>query len=49
LQGERLVQDAFALLPDGTNAQIWFLMALIFVLCFFVPGIATWLPKAIGW
>ena len=39
LQGERLVQDAFALLPGGTNAQIWFLMGLIFVLGFFIEWI----------
>jgi TRAP-type mannitol/chloroaromatic compound transport system permease large subunit len=39
LQGERLVQDAFSLLPGGTNAQIWFLMALIFVLGFFIEWI----------
>jgi tripartite ATP-independent transporter DctM subunit len=39
LQGERLVQDAFALLPGGINAQIWFLMLLIFVLGFFIEWI----------
>jgi tripartite ATP-independent transporter DctM subunit len=39
LQGERLVQDAFSVLPGGTNAQIWFLMALIFVLGFFIEWI----------
>ena len=39
LQGERLVQDAFGLLPGGINAQIWFLMALIFVLGFFIEWI----------
>jgi tripartite ATP-independent transporter DctM subunit len=39
LQGERLVQDAFALLPGGINAGIWFLMALIFVLGFFIEWI----------
>jgi tripartite ATP-independent transporter DctM subunit len=39
LQGERLVQDAFGLLPGGINAQIWFLMLLIFVLGFFIEWI----------
>lgn len=39
LQGERLVQDAFALLPGGIEAQIWFLMLLIFVLGFFIEWI----------
>jgi tripartite ATP-independent transporter DctM subunit len=39
LQGERLVQDFFQLLPGGTNAAIWFLMALIFVLGFFIEWI----------
>ncbi len=39
LHGERLVQDAFLLLPGGINASIWFLMALIFVLGFFIEWI----------
>ena len=39
LRGEQLVQDFFALLPGGTDAQIWFLMALIFVLGFFIEWI----------
>jgi tripartite ATP-independent transporter DctM subunit len=39
LHGERLVQDAFTLLPGGINASIWFLMALIFVLGFFIEWI----------
>jgi tripartite ATP-independent transporter DctM subunit len=39
LQGERLVQDAFALLPGGVNGAIWFLMLLIFVLGFFIEWI----------
>ncbi|MCW5689609.1 MAG: TRAP transporter large permease subunit [Pseudolabrys sp.] len=39
LQGEKLVQDAFTLLPGGINASIWFLMALIFVLGFFIEWI----------
>ena len=39
LQGERLVQDLFAFLPGGINADIWFLMLLIFVLGFFIEWI----------
>ncbi len=39
LHGEDLVQDAFRLLPGGINASIWFLMALIFVLGFFIEWI----------
>jgi tripartite ATP-independent transporter DctM subunit len=39
LHGERLVQDAFALLPGGIGAQIWFLMLIIFVLGFFIEWI----------
>ncbi len=39
LQGERLVQDAFTLIPGGINASIWFLMLLIFVLGFFIEWI----------
>jgi tripartite ATP-independent transporter DctM subunit len=39
LQGERLVQDAFTLLPGGINASIWFLMLIIFVLGFFIEWI----------
>ncbi|HEX6979755.1 MAG TPA: TRAP transporter large permease subunit [Alphaproteobacteria bacterium] len=39
LQGERLVHDLFGLLPGGINADIWFLMALIFVLGFFIEWI----------
>ncbi len=39
LQGERLVHDFFQLLPGGTAAAIWFLMALIFVLGFFIEWI----------
>jgi tripartite ATP-independent transporter DctM subunit len=39
LQGERLVQDAFSLLPGGINASIWFLMLIIFVLGFFIEWI----------
>jgi tripartite ATP-independent transporter DctM subunit len=39
LQGERLVQDAFTLLPGDINASIWFLMLIIFVLGFFIEWI----------
>lgn len=39
LQGEKLVQDAFTLIPGGINASIWFLMFLIFVLGFFIEWI----------
>jgi tripartite ATP-independent transporter DctM subunit len=39
LHGEQLVQDAFRLLPGGIDASIWFLMALIFVLGFFIEWI----------
>jgi len=39
LHGEKLVQDAFTLLPGGIDASIWFLMALIFVLGFFIEWI----------
>jgi tripartite ATP-independent transporter DctM subunit len=39
LQGERLVHDLFAFLPGGVNADIWFLMFIIFVLGFFIEWI----------
>jgi tripartite ATP-independent transporter DctM subunit len=39
LQGEKLVQDFFAFLPGGINADIWFLMLIIFVLGFFIEWI----------
>jgi tripartite ATP-independent transporter DctM subunit len=39
LQGERLVQDLFAFLPGGINADIWFLMLIIFILGFFIEWI----------
>jgi len=39
LQGERLVQDFFAFLPGGINADIWFLMFIIFILGFFIEWI----------
>jgi tripartite ATP-independent transporter DctM subunit len=39
LKGEQLVHDMFAFLPGGVNADIWFLMAIIFVLGFFIEWI----------
>ncbi len=39
LRGDQLIEDLFALLPGGVNAGIWFLMALIFVLGFFLEWI----------
>ncbi len=34
-----MIEDLFAFLPGGTNAAVWFLMALIFVLGFFLEWI----------
>jgi tripartite ATP-independent transporter DctM subunit len=39
LRGEDLVKDFFAFLPGGINADIWFLMLIIFVLGFFIEWI----------
>ncbi|MBB4002207.1 MAG: TRAP transporter large permease subunit [Aurantimonas endophytica] len=39
LGGERLVQDAFAMVPGGLDGQILFLLALIFILGFFLEWI----------
>ena len=39
LRGEDLIHDLFRLLPGGINADIWFLMLLIFVLGFFIEWI----------
>jgi tripartite ATP-independent transporter DctM subunit len=39
LQGEKLVHDLFELLPGGIAADIWFMMAIIFVLGFFIEWI----------
>lgn len=39
LGGERLVQDAFALVPGGLNGQIFFLMFILFILGFFLEWI----------
>ena len=39
LQGEQLVHDLFAIVPGGTSGAIWFLMAIIFILGFFIEWI----------
>ena len=39
LHGEDLIHDMFKFLPGGVNADIWFLMLLIFVLGFFIEWI----------
>ncbi|MFQ3622000.1 MAG: TRAP transporter large permease subunit [Acetobacteraceae bacterium] len=39
LRGEALVHDLFAFLPGGVNADVWFLMLLVFVLGFFLEWI----------
>jgi tripartite ATP-independent transporter DctM subunit len=39
LHGEQLVRDFFALLPGGIDADIWFLMLIIFILGFFIEWI----------
>jgi tripartite ATP-independent transporter DctM subunit len=39
LHGEDLISDMFELLPGGVNSDIWFMMALIFVLGFFIEWI----------
>jgi TRAP-type mannitol/chloroaromatic compound transport system permease large subunit len=39
LEGERLVQDAFAYVPGGVYGSIWFMMLIIFVLGFFIEWI----------
>ena len=39
LHGEDLISALFAFLPGGVNADIWFLMLLIFVLGFFIEWI----------
>jgi len=39
LRGEDLIHDMFEFLPGGVNADIWFLMLLIFVLGFFIEWI----------
>ena len=38
-RARRLVHDLFALLPGGINADIWFLMVIIFILGFFIEWI----------
>jgi tripartite ATP-independent transporter DctM subunit len=39
LQGEQMVHDLFEFLPGGTAADIWFMLALVFVLGFFLEWI----------
>jgi tripartite ATP-independent transporter DctM subunit len=39
LQGEELIVKMFEWLPGGVNSDIWFMMALIFVLGFFIEWI----------
>jgi tripartite ATP-independent transporter DctM subunit len=39
LHGEKLVQDFFGFLPGGIEADIWFLMLIIFILGFFIEWI----------
>jgi tripartite ATP-independent transporter DctM subunit len=39
LQGEKLVHDAFALVPGGTDGLILFMLLLIFILGFFIEWI----------
>jgi tripartite ATP-independent transporter DctM subunit len=39
LHGEDLIRDMFGFLPGGVNADIWFLMLIIFVLGFFIEWI----------
>ena len=39
LKGEDLITDLFEFLPGGVNADIWFLIFLIFVLGFFIEWI----------
>ena len=39
LQGDRLVHDMFGYIPGGIEADIWFMMLIIFVLGFFIEWI----------
>jgi tripartite ATP-independent transporter DctM subunit len=39
LQGDKLVQDMFGFIPGGIEADIWFMMLIIFVLGFFIEWI----------
>jgi tripartite ATP-independent transporter DctM subunit len=39
LGGEKLVEDMFAVLPGGLNADIWFMLAIVFALGFFIEWI----------
>ena len=39
LHGDKLVQDMFGFIPGGIEADIWFMMLIIFVLGFFIEWI----------
>jgi tripartite ATP-independent transporter DctM subunit len=39
LQGEKLVEDMFRALPGGVNADIWFMLLIVFILGFFIEWI----------
>lgn len=39
LGGEKLVEDLFRILPGGINADIWFMLLIIFILGFFIEWI----------
>ncbi|MBL8671590.1 MAG: TRAP transporter large permease subunit [Alphaproteobacteria bacterium] len=39
LGGERLVSDMFAFLPGGIDASVWYMLAIIFLLGFFIEWI----------
>jgi tripartite ATP-independent transporter DctM subunit len=39
LQGDKLVHDMFGFIPGGIEADIWFMMLIIFVLGFFIEWI----------
>lgn len=39
LGGEKLVEDLFRILPGGVNADIWFMLLIIFILGFFIEWI----------
>ncbi len=39
LGGEKLVEEMFAVLPGGLNADIWFMLMIIFALGFFIEWI----------
>jgi tripartite ATP-independent transporter DctM subunit len=39
LQGEKLVEDMFHALPGGVNADVWFMLLIVFLLGFFIEWI----------